>query len=191
MRALRNLALPLLVSLAVPTLIRAEDVDPKDYCAAHANEPLCFCLQSPSDPKCLKFLGANPAFSSHSGNVGGTGYGGQQPAQQQPINRTESPTEYGIPTFYALFVHYGSQSPVNADVSQLISRLRNVGFRVLGTDRERDVQGGPGVDFFRDEDEAAAKKIAELVNDWRGTPTIKARRQKVKNPPGFIGVWLF
>ncbi len=185
------LASLLVSALAVP-IDGTQSAKAQTYCerASHENDPECYCLKNPREEKCLKFLGSNPGFST-SGPANKGLLDGKAPVQQQQLPPVADAATR--PSDYTLFIHYGSKTPSNQDVSTLVSNLKREGFLVRGADPKRDEVGGPGVDYFQDEDEAGATKIAELVNKWlpEGATKLKARRQRVRNPAGFIGVWIF
>jgi hypothetical protein len=70
---------------------------------------------------------------------------------------------------------------------------------VRAPDNQRDVVGGPGVDYFDDSALDVAQDVANTVNEtfeklWGQVADdrkLKPRRQRVKNPPTYLGVWLF
>jgi hypothetical protein len=66
------------------------------------------------------------------------------------------------------------------------------GYSVRKPDNDRDEVGGPGVDYFDDNASGVAQTIADIVNDaMPDRKKIAPRRQRVKNPPYYIGIWLF
>jgi hypothetical protein len=110
------------------------------------------------------------------------------PAQQQQMRK---------PDYFTVFIHAGAKSPPAADViKQITIYLARKGYSVRAPDNEQDVVGGPGVDYFSTEDAAAAKDVADIVNEAFNAlkvdgPKLAPRLQRVRNPPGYIGVWLF
>ena len=159
--------------VAMPGLSRAADpVGPAEYCATHRSEP-----------KCVEFLGATSSYSSGSGNVGS-----QMSVQQ---NRPAQPQN----SRFTLFIHAGGR-PENVSsevVGALVRQLAGAGYTVTAPDLDADKVGGPGVDYFSDQDAAAAQAVATIVNFALppGAERLKPRPQKIRNPPGFLGVWLF
>ena len=61
-------------------------------------------------------------------------------------------------------------------------------------DIERDEVGGPGVDYFSEAERSTAQDITTIVNsvsvEQNGSVKVEPRLHG-KNPPGYIGVWLF
>lgn len=101
---------------------------------------------------------------------------------------------------YILFVHTGANaakiSDVEGKVRAVLTSLLKAGYSVRKPDTGRDEVGGPGVDYFTEGDKDTAEDVAKIVNDtYRamdlGNVVLKARRQKVRNPPHYLGVWLF
>jgi tetratricopeptide (TPR) repeat protein len=91
---------------------------------------------------------------------------------------------------FTLFIHGGGEA---ADTIDVVERsLQQKGYAVRAPDDQRDAVGGPGVDYFSDGDKAAAQEVAVAINALlpSGHPPLKPRRQKVKNPAGYLGVWL-
>src|SRR5262249_55439573 len=98
-------------------------------------------------------------------------------------------------SIYILFVHAGAPPSVPDAQSRLLAVLKELvkaGYSVRKPDSERDTVGGPGVDYFNDNDLAAAQAVADIVNAaLSDRPKIAPRRQRVNNPPHYLGVWLF
>jgi hypothetical protein len=100
---------------------------------------------------------------------------------------------------YILFIHTGG-APVSPPdlIKSVLAALVNAGYSVRNPDDQRDTVGGPGVDYFVDADAKKAQEVADTVNlalknrlgDSSLQP-LKARPQRVKNPRGYLGVWLF
>ena len=94
------------------------------------------------------------------------------------------------PARFRIFIHFGS---AGIDVAFKVKlALEEFGFRVHAPDGQADVVGGTGVDFFNDEDLPGASAISQIVNGVLppNVQQVAPRRQRVVNPPGFIGVWL-
>jgi len=96
---------------------------------------------------------------------------------------------------YILFIHTGGGPEKSADdlVPRILKELLKNGYSVRKPDDQRDEVGGPGVDYFDEKDENKAKEVASLVNSIlpANLRRLEARRQRVKNPSGYLGVWLF
>jgi hypothetical protein len=95
---------------------------------------------------------------------------------------------------FVLFVHAGAATPPDQNlVKKITFALAARGYVVRSPESDRDEIGGPGVDYFADADVQAAKDIAEVVNAQLPPNATKLmpRLQRVKNQPGYIGVWLF
>jgi hypothetical protein len=91
---------------------------------------------------------------------------------------------------YTLFLHTGGGP---SDTAELVKGvLQKQGYKVL-PDGETDGIGGPGVDYFNDQDRAGAERVARLVNSAlpEDLKRLQPRRQQVRNPLGYLGVWLF
>ena len=61
-------------------------------------------------------------------------------------------------------------------------------------DDYKDTIGGAGVDYFSRDDVEMAAFVADQANKLlpSGSPPLKPRYQStVRNPPGFLGVWLY
>jgi hypothetical protein len=91
---------------------------------------------------------------------------------------------------YRVFLHDGGGDAALA--SRIAENLRNLGFRA-SSDSYIDPVGGPGVEYFNDEDRNGAVSVALAVNSMlpADLKPLRPRRQTVDNPPGFLGVWLF
>jgi len=95
---------------------------------------------------------------------------------------------------FVLFIHAGASNNPDQDLIKRIAvTLATRGYNVHSPDNERDEIGGPGVDYFSDEDLPAAQDIATVISDMlpQGSKRLMPRRQRGKSPPGYIGVWLF
>jgi hypothetical protein len=100
---------------------------------------------------------------------------------------------------YILFVHTGADAKVkdvDDKVRSVLTSLLKAGYSVRKPDTDRDVVGGPGVDYFNDGDKDTAEDVAKIVNETYqamqlGDVVLRARLQKIPNPPHYFGVWLF
>ena len=74
-----------------------------------------------------------------------------------------------------------------------MSALAQRGYVVRPPDKQRDEAGGAGVDYFAEADKDIAQDIANVVNDvlYKSEPKVKPRYQRIRNPTGYIGVWLY
>jgi hypothetical protein len=132
------------------------------------------CKNNPTSLQCLTYSGAKSISKSQSGIVGST-------LQE----RTD-----GAPPKYAVFIHASpAQSRLAGSVKQALSAK---GYIVRGIDDDQDLMGGPAVDYFREEDRTGAADVAEITNKLlpKELAKLEPRRQRVSNPPGFIGLWL-
>ena len=115
----------------------------------------------------------------------------QQPPRQQPPQLQESRAN----SRYILFIHTGGgpENLVGNLVQNVLTALLKEGYSVRKPDNQRDAVGGPGVDYFDDEDGRKAQEVADIVNSILPSTLrrLEARRQRAKNPPGYLGVWLF
>jgi hypothetical protein len=105
------------------------------------------------------------------------------------------------PSRFVLFIHAGGGPAGASDVADNIAaELARRGYVVRAPDEERNAKGGPGVDYFSAGDRPAAQDVANTVNaelkasanaELKASAVLQPRLQNVKNPPGYIGVWLF
>jgi hypothetical protein len=91
---------------------------------------------------------------------------------------------------YTLFLHTGGGPGGTADLVKGV--LQKQGYTVR-PDGDTDDSGGPGVDYFYDQDRAGAERVAGVVNSAlpEDLKRLQPRRQQARNPPGYLGVWLF
>jgi hypothetical protein len=143
--------------------------------AAQAQDPVQYCKENPKELKCLEFLGGSAGFHSQSGNVAA-----QSVAPKRDAAR------------YVVFLHSGGSGPP-AVADEVAKALRARGYVVRGVDDKLDAAGGPGVDYFSDQDRPGAAEVADIVNAAlpRDRKRLAPRFQKVSNPSGFLGVWLY
>jgi hypothetical protein len=99
---------------------------------------------------------------------------------------------------FVVFIHAGGGDIPDRDLREIGAMLVRKGYVVRAPDRERDI-GGPGVDYFSSLAQDAAQDVAETVNARLQAlkllpdenKKLKPRLQRVNNPPGYLGVWLF
>lgn len=168
----------------------------QDYCVTHKELPECYCqdAEHSSELKCLKFLGSSSGFSSQGAGTSATFDATQQaPVPKEPNKAADRPSNY------ILFIHYGAprETANLPDISSLVRKFKEGGYIVQGADAQSDPSGTSGIDYFRQEDSAMAQLIADSANAWliengkKELAALKPRRQQVRNPPGYIGVWIF
>jgi hypothetical protein len=97
---------------------------------------------------------------------------------------------------YTVFIHSGGWKQGDSDekvVTPVVSALAQRGYVVRPPDNQRDEAGGAGVDYFAESDDKIAQDIANVVNDvlYKSEPKVKPRYQRIRNPTGYIGVWLY
>jgi hypothetical protein len=93
---------------------------------------------------------------------------------------------------YIVFIHYGGGTSEQAQT--VAADLARRGYVVRRPDTQRDTVGGPGVDYFSKQDASRAAEVASIVNGslrLSGNQRLQPRLQSIKNPPGYLGVWLF
>jgi hypothetical protein len=133
--------------------------------------PDVYCKAHPLEPKCIDFLGSSSRFNSQSGNVGN-------------VRSVRANSQYII------FLHAGGGGMETAE--KISKDLQGRGFTVRGIDQDIDRTGGPGVDYFNEQDRSAASDVAAIASAAiPGTAPLVPRFQNVANPTGFLGVWLF
>jgi hypothetical protein len=144
-------------------------------CQVAAQTPEEYCKDHPDESKCVIFRGGQSDFYSKSGNVGGLG------SRDTPANSR-----------YVVFLHDAGASKELTD--KLIAAIREKGYVVRGVDHDAD-KSGAGVDYFSEQDRSAASNVADIVNEFNastpgGGKRLEPRMQRVKNPPGVLGLWL-
>jgi hypothetical protein len=96
---------------------------------------------------------------------------------------------------YIVFMHTGPKSPDDTSVRAIAGQLVRSGYVVRAPEGDQDKVGGPGVDYFADDAKPAAERLADTVNKLleaeTGFKPLKPRRQNLKNPPNYLGLWLF
>ncbi|MBX9827927.1 MAG: hypothetical protein K2Y27_23365 [Xanthobacteraceae bacterium] len=99
---------------------------------------------------------------------------------------------------FTVFIHGGNENEqIGSKVLREIGTvLVKKGYVVRAPDFDQDTVGGPGVDYFSDDARDAAQDVADEINRALRsrklqTKELKPRRQNVRNPPGYLGVWLF
>ena len=92
---------------------------------------------------------------------------------------------------YRIFLHTGQATSRPAPELEAIKKaFAAEGYTILGLDDKKD-DFGPGVDYFNDADKTAAENIAKVLTGLLPGESrpIPARRQKVQNRIGTIGIW--
>jgi hypothetical protein len=100
-----------------------------------------------------------------------------------------------------VFIHSGckgvDQKIVDGIADKVANDLARLGYLVRSPDKEQDVVGGQGVDYFFDTDLAVAQHVAAVANvEMKAAnldpspPDLGPRRQAVRNHRGYLGVWL-
>jgi hypothetical protein len=102
----------------------------------------------------------------------------------------------GTANRYILFIHSGGWSDNGEDptiVKRVASALAQRGYLVRPPDAQRDDTGGAGIDYFAEADKDIAQDVANVVNNvlYKDEPKVHPRLQRIKNPAGYIGVWLY
>lgn len=101
---------------------------------------------------------------------------------------------------YIVFIHTGPVSPDHPSVRQIAGILvRSGNYVVRAPDNDRDLVGGPGIDYFSDAALPAATQLAASLNELLSKiklqgpeqKPLKPRKQSAKNPANYLGVWLF
>ncbi|HEU0084006.1 MAG TPA: hypothetical protein VFQ87_14160 [Bradyrhizobium sp.] len=107
------------------------------------------------------------------------------------------PSAGGTP--YVLFIHSGPKSSDDILVKRLAVTLAKQGYSVREPEGDQDKVGGPGVDYFADQARDKAQDVADKVNEFLAqngaaaepAKKLQPRKQSGKNPPNYLGVWLF
>jgi hypothetical protein len=98
---------------------------------------------------------------------------------------------------YVLFIHSGPKSADDPIIKRLAVMLAKQGYSVREPENDQDKVGGPGVDYFADQAKAKAQELADTVNGYLGplgqdaSKKLQPRRQSGKNPPNYLGIWLY
>jgi hypothetical protein len=100
---------------------------------------------------------------------------------------------------FVVFIHAGGKDIDDKSIKEIAVTLLGKRYVVRSPDRERDDVGGPGVDYFSDSARDAAQEVADTVNEkleslkllTDDNKKLKPRLQQLKNPAGYLGVWLF
>jgi hypothetical protein len=104
------------------------------------------------------------------------------------------------PSKFVVFIHMGGRSLDRLAILRIGIALSKKGYVVRAPDRDQDEVGGPGVDYFSDSARDAAQDVANAMNevlremklqDKDDSRKLRPRLQGTKNPPGYLGVWLF
>lgn len=100
---------------------------------------------------------------------------------------------------FVVFIHAGGGSINDQDLREIGALLVKKGYVVRAPDRERNVKGGPGVDYFSSFAREAAQDVADTVNEqllaMRLLPDEKQRLRprlqlRPNNLPVYLEVWL-
>jgi hypothetical protein len=100
---------------------------------------------------------------------------------------------------YVVFVHAGPKQD-DPRIKQVAGALFEKGYLVKSPDGDQDTTGGAAVDYFDPSAKEVATDIAKLMNERLASLGLKGaedadlapRFQRItKNPPTYIGVWLF
>lgn len=116
------------------------------------------------------------------------GQAAAQPMRQAPTGSVQ----------YVVFLHAGPNLN-DPKIKQVAGALFEKGYLVRAPDNEQDTVGGAGVDYFDESAKKAADEISEILNAKLKELNLKTdadanlapRFQRVRNPPTYIGVWLF
>jgi hypothetical protein len=121
-----------------------------------------------------------------------------------PSLLSAQPQQSGVPPVrdnsqFVVFIHAGGGKIGDQQVREIGALLVKKGYVVRAPDLERDEAGGPGVDYFSNFARDAAQDVADTVNarlqalklQSDENKKLKPRLQRVNNPPGYLGVWLF
>jgi hypothetical protein len=100
---------------------------------------------------------------------------------------------------YVVFVHAGPNQN-DSRIKQVSGALFAKGYLVKSPDGDQDMASGAGVDYFDPSAKDEAAKIATLMNERLASLKLKGPddlelkprfQGNTKNPPTYIGVWLF
>ena len=117
------------------------------------------------------------------------------PALAQTWAQAGPPMAAGTP--YVVFIHSGPKQSDDPVVKRLAVMLARQGYSVREPEEDQDKVGGPGVDYFGDQAKAKAQELADAVNGYLGplgqdaSKKLQPRKQAAKNPPNYLGVWLY
>jgi hypothetical protein len=94
---------------------------------------------------------------------------------------------------FRLYLHTAKQP--KDTIAAITDALGKAGYTIQGAEDDADTDGGAGVDYFNDADSAAAANIAKIVSGAfavaKDRPqAVSARRQRLYNPIGVLGIWL-
>jgi len=118
-------------------------------------------------------------------------------ASAQPQSQAQAPMPGGAK--YVVFVHAGPKLD-NPRIKQLAGALFEKGYLVKSPDSDQDTTAGAGVDYFDPSAKDVAAAIAQLMNERLASLKLKGAedadlaprfQRGTKNPPTYIGVWLF
>lgn len=121
-------------------------------------------------------------------------------AQQPP---PPTPQQSGPPvrdnSKFVVFIHAGGKKVDEKKIREIAVELLKKRYVVRAPEYDQDEIGGPGVDYFAESARDAAKDVADTVNEKLKSlelvtddkKKLVPRLQRVRNPPGYLGVWLF
>jgi hypothetical protein len=111
----------------------------------------------------------------------------------------ETPVQAPGGTKYVVFVHTGPKQD-DPRIKQVAGALFEKGYLVKSPDGDQDTTAGAGVDYFDPSAKDVATAIAKLMNERLASLGLKGPddidltprfQRSTKNPPTYIGVWLF
>ncbi len=93
---------------------------------------------------------------------------------------------------YRLFLHIGTDKITPDLEGKITSALLDAGFYVVGSDRLKDWDVRPGVDYFYDGDCSGAADVRAVISPIFPNPKKLPLRKKneINNRPGTLGVWI-
>jgi hypothetical protein len=118
-------------------------------------------------------------------------------AQQPPPQQSGPPVRDN--SKFVVFIHAGGKKVDEKKIREIAVELLKKRYVVRAPEYDQDEIGGPGVDYFAESARDAAKDVADTVNEklkslelvTDNKKNLVPRLQRVRNPPGYLGVWLF
>jgi hypothetical protein len=102
---------------------------------------------------------------------------------------------------FVVFIHAGPRSANDPIILQIAGYLSRMGFIVRAPDFERDTFAGPHVEYSSESASSVAQQVADLLTKMKQAisglspderrPLRVQQQLNTKNPPGYLGVWLF
>jgi len=148
---------------------------------------------------CLMMAGPAPAQTLRGETK--TGAAPETKADAQPEAKADAQPEAKYDrSKYIIFIHAGPRTKDDRDVKLISGALFSKGYIVRAPDDDQDEVGGPGVDYFDESAKEPADDVAKIINETfrllkserDAKQSLRPRRQsKTKNPPNWLGVWLF